>query len=98
MQPIAQPKIRPALDLMRATDLALLPIDRPAEANANRANIVRAQQFGNGFLDLPTNPSAALGWIHHQSASLSNRGGLIADYQLQFRAADFNAKVKLIHV
>jgi hypothetical protein len=39
-----------------------------------------------------------LGWIHHQSASLSNRGGLIADYQLQFRAADFNAKVKLIHV
>ena len=95
-EPGTEWEIRPSFDLMRAGDASGLPIHRPAKADARGRDLPTHRQFRQGRRDLRANAWSAPRAIHGQTTALEDVCGLIADDELQFGAADFQAE-KMIH-
>lgn len=91
-QPRPELKLRPAFDLMRATDFSDPPINRPAEADTDGANIFARGQLRNRRPNLLANARAAARLVHSATFAAKDFPVRIAKDQLQLRAADFDAK------
>src|SRR5204862_3400059 len=91
-QPIAERKICPTGNLMRAADVSRAPIGRPSVADAHRGNVVGAQKPGQRQLDLRANPFGAPFRIHVVTPALNNIRAHVARKELQLGAANFDGE------
>src|SRR5437762_6448412 len=77
---------------MRATNRPGPPIDRPAETDGDTRRFGGRNQIRERRLNLFANAWAALGALNGQPSPLDDSCRFIADDDLQFRAADFDAE------
>src|SRR5207249_9927744 len=89
LQPVAQFEIRPAFDLMRATNLAGFPIHRSAETDPDGRRFRGWNQLRQRRLDVFADTRATLGLVNRNSAPLEDLRRRIASYDLLFLAAAF---------
>ncbi len=91
-KPIAQRKIRPALDLMRTTNRPRLMVDRPAKTHADRNRPLALDHRRQRRRNLPTDAFPALIRRDRQTFARVNGSPPVARNQLQLRAANLNAQ------
>jgi len=90
-EPIRKWKIGPSFHLMRTTDPASLPIDRPAKADNGRDRTETIEQLGETRFNLVADPFAASPGINQKSPALQYRCLVIPGDNLQLRATGFDA-------
>ena len=91
-QPPAERKILPALNVVRAADLARRPIHGPSVADTDGAPLEFRLEPPDRGLDLPANPLSPEGSIHRQLLAVHDAAVAGSRDQLQLAAADFNAE------
>jgi|ERR1043166_985889 hypothetical protein len=89
---MANRKVGPSLDLMRAASLAGLPIDGAAESDGGSNGIELVQQVFNTKLNLLANTGSAAPGIDGKATTLQNFGLSITGDHLQLGAAGFNSE------
>ncbi len=91
-QPIAQRKIRPARDVVRAPDAPRSPVHRPAIAHPDRRRLPFRYQFRHRLRNLLANPFRPARPIHIKSPPVHDAPIARAGIKLQFGAPNLNGK------
>ena len=97
LQPTTEFEIGPAFNLVRAANLACLPIHGTAEADANGGRFFSGYQFSKCCPDLLADAGAAFGAVHREVPPFNDFCGIITDDELEFCPADFDAQVMFSH-
>jgi len=78
--------------MMRPIDFSRPPIHRPAETDTDNNNLLTRHQLRNRPLDLLPDPCRPVGGFYHESAARVDDARCVAEDELQFGTANFNAE------
>jgi hypothetical protein len=91
-EPASERIIGPTFHMMTSQDLAGLPANWPAKANADSARFPLLHQDGQSRLDLQPNAFTATAAIHRKAKTLHDFTLARSGKELEFRAADFDGE------
>jgi hypothetical protein len=93
-QPRGQRKLRPPFNLVRTANAACLPIHRPAKPDSNRFRADMALASAGMIFSSCARMPAPPGRFDLESVPFQNARFFVADKDLEFGAADFDAEIK----
>jgi hypothetical protein len=83
---------------MRTGNSPGFPVDRPPKTNAHRLRLGISRDGWNRLPELPQNASGPLRNVNAKPKPLDNFAIAIAQANLQFAAADFDAEIPFVHL
>ena len=97
LEPVAQGKVVPPLDLVRDADPAFFMVDRPAEPDRDALDTAAAAQLADSRPDLLENTGPALCPVHRRPPALVDASKRITLHDLQLGAADLDSQQSAAH-